>query len=205
MADNEFDIIFRGDIVLGHQLGDVKARLQQLFKIDAERVNALFSGRPVPLKRQLDRATAEKYKQVLEKAGARVELRSSDAAKPAATASAWTLAPVGAPLLRPSEVHVVEPVTVDTSGISLRPAEGDLLDATERSQPVAAPDNIPDPGLSPLGENLLREDELAGLPTLEIDISDWDLAEAGSDLGQIKPDVVPLTPDISYLRLSDQG
>src|SRR5690606_40568336 len=56
----EFDIIFRGDIVIGHQLQDVKARLQQLFKTDAARIDALFTGRPVALKRGLDQATANK-------------------------------------------------------------------------------------------------------------------------------------------------
>ncbi|RYZ83522.1 MAG: hypothetical protein EOO68_32850, partial [Moraxellaceae bacterium] len=65
MSDQQFDIIFRGDIVFGHQLMDVKARLQQLFKADAAKVDALFSGRPVPLKRGLDIASAQKYKDAL--------------------------------------------------------------------------------------------------------------------------------------------
>ena len=62
MSDQQFDIIFRGDIVFGHQLADVKLRLQQLFKADAVKIDALFSGRPVPLKRGLDLASAQKYK-----------------------------------------------------------------------------------------------------------------------------------------------
>ena len=35
MSEQQYDIIFRGDIVLGQQLTDVKLRLQQLFKADA--------------------------------------------------------------------------------------------------------------------------------------------------------------------------
>jgi predicted nicotinamide N-methyase len=49
MSAPEFDIIFRGDIVFGHQLAEVKAKLQQLFKADAAKIDALFTGRPVPL------------------------------------------------------------------------------------------------------------------------------------------------------------
>ena len=73
-SDVRYDLVFRGDIVLGHSLVDVKARMQQLFKIDAARVDGLFSGRPVPLKRDLDQETARKYQAVLNKAGAEVTL-----------------------------------------------------------------------------------------------------------------------------------
>src|ERR1041384_5795987 len=74
MSEQQFDIIFRGDIVFGHQLADVKIKLQQLFKADAAKIDALFTGRPAPLKRGLDQASAQKYKDVLIKAGAQVEL-----------------------------------------------------------------------------------------------------------------------------------
>src|SRR5690554_4755014 len=97
-----FDIIFRGDIVIGEQLGDVKQRLQQLFKTDATKVDALFTCRPTPMKRNLDEATAYKYRDVLLKAGIHVEVRVSGsvtfAAPPAGESvrrSGWSLAPVG--------------------------------------------------------------------------------------------------------------
>src|SRR5690606_27763711 len=86
MSTPEFDIIFRGDIVLGHQLAEVKLRLQQLFKVDAAKVDALFTGRPVPLKRKLDEATANKYRAALLKAGAQVAICPSNN-NPANTAS----------------------------------------------------------------------------------------------------------------------
>ena len=68
MQPETFDVIFRGDIVLGHALDDVKVRLQKLFKVDASKIDALFTGRPVILKRNLDSATAEKYRKVLHQA-----------------------------------------------------------------------------------------------------------------------------------------
>lgn len=239
MSGTEFDIIFRGDIVLGHQLGDVKLRLQQLFKTDAAKVDALFTGRPVPLKRGLDEMTANKYREVLQKAGAQVEVCASGStnfAPPAERSepvrrTVWSLAPVGAYLLVPAERPKLSPILIDTSRISLRAAEGNILDASETPQTLAAAVVVPDLGLAEVGENLLRADEYSALPLPEFDVSDWGLAEVGADLlgagerptvvpppiiindyglapvgadlGQIKPVIKPVEPDISGLKLAD--
>lgn len=250
MSNSEFDIIFRGDIVFGHQLAEVKIKLQQLFKVDAAKVDALFTGRPVPLKRNLDEATANKYRDVLLKAGAMVEVCSSDKspanapAKPvtpvrsqpvapvAPAYAAWTLAPVGADLLPASE-RPAKPaaVAVDISGLSLRPAEGNLVDTTEVHHELEAVVIAPDLGLAAVGEDLIGADEKLELPLVEIELEDWGIADAGSDLlsaaerpvvvpiavansdfglapagsdlGQLKANIKPVTPDISKLRLAE--
>lgn len=248
MGTSGFDIIFRGDIVFGHQLADVKLRLQQLFKADAAKIDALFTGRPVPLKRNLDEPTANKYRDALLKAGAMVDVCSSDKSpanaptKPVAPARAvpvaetarseWTLAPVGADLLPASErsAQIATP-KIDTGGLSLRPAEGNLVDSREIPKEPAAPVDIPDLDLAAVGDHLISPEEKFDLPFVEIDLEDWEIAEpgadlltederpvvipvaigdndfglapVGSDLGQIKPDVKPLAPDTSKLRLAD--
>jgi hypothetical protein len=246
MSAPEFDIIFRGDIVFGHQLVEVKARLQQLFKADAAKIDALFTGRPVPLKRNLDEATANKYRDALIKAGAMVEVCSSDtspanAPKPApaprrvveaATPIVWTLAPLGSDLL-PAKERPAQPVpvSVDVSGLSLRPAEGNLVDVSEVHEEISAQVIAPDLGLAAVGADLISADEKLELPLVEIELEDWDIAEAGSDLlteeerpivlpaiveigdyglapagsdlGQLKPDVKAVVPDISKLHLAD--
>jgi hypothetical protein len=92
MSEPGFDIIFRGDIVFGQSVVEVKQRLQQLFKADAARIDALFCGRPVPLKRNLDRASAEKYRAVLHKAGIEVELRPAQASAESTTFHTMTAA-----------------------------------------------------------------------------------------------------------------
>ena len=240
METREFDIIFRGDIVLGHQLQDVKQRLQQLFKVDAAKVDALFTGRPVPLKRGLDEATANKYRDVLFKAGAQVEVCPTGNVKtvprevpPEAPArpAGWSLAPVGAYLLTPTERPRGSPVFVDTGAMSLRPAGGNLLDASEVTKSEPAHVTTPDFDVAEVGADLVRAEEKMDLPLVEIEVEDWGLAEVGadliapeerpivpgapvsvgdfglapvgSDLGQIKPQVKPVTPDISKLRLAE--
>lgn len=250
MSAPEFDIVFRGDIVIGHALADVKLRMQQLFKTDAAKVDALFIGRPVPLKRNLDEATAQKYRDVLLKAGALVEIvpagkfatPSAPPPKPVAAspvtpaqpkATVWTLAPVGTRLVDAAYRPVIQAPAIDTSHLSVRPQSGNLVDSSEKkSEPVAAV-VVPQLGLAELGADLISADEKMELPILEIEVEDWGIAElgsdlvaaserpvvtataitvgnyglapAGSDLGQIKPQVKPVTPDISKLKLADSS
>jgi hypothetical protein len=211
----------------------------------------LFTGRPVPLKRNLDEATANKYRDALMKAGAMVEICSTETSpanvspKPAPTprraveaaapaAVVWTLAPLGSDLLSAKErPGPPASVNVDISAMSLRPAEGNLVDASEVHEQVSVQVIAPDLGLAAVGADLISADEKLELPLVEIELEDWVIAEAGSDLltederpivlpvvieggdfglapagsdlGQLKPDVKPLTPDISGLRLADSG
>lgn len=251
MSAPEFDIIFRGDIVFGHQLADVKGNLQQLFKTDAAKIDALFTGRPVPLKRNLDEATANKYRDALLKAGAMVDVCPTDASPAAANKAVaraaptartapdpanfrWTLAPLGSDLLPARERPVpAAPLLVDISNLSLRPAEGNLIDTSEVPEEIFAQVVAPDLGLAAVGADLINADEKWELPLVEIELENWEiavagsdlltdderpvvlpavveignfgLAPAGSDLGQLKVNVEPLNPDISGLRLADSG
>jgi len=191
MSEQRFDIIFRGDIVLGHSLNDVKQRLAKLFKVDAVKIDALFTGAAVPLKRNLDGAAAEKYRAVLVKAGAQVEVsaqadtggeavqkpvRESTLVESRTSAGGrLCLAPVGTDVLTAEEraPHIVN--EVNTDNLSLRPAVGDLLDAAEK--PVVA--------------------------AVAVDVSELALAPVGSDLGQSRPAEPAPAPDTSGLSLAD--
>ncbi len=53
------------------------------------------------------------------------------------------------------------------------------------------------------GADLLREDERPLVVPVAVGPVDFGLAPAGSDLGQLKPQVKPLNPDISGLQLVD--
>jgi hypothetical protein len=188
MEAEKFDLIFRGDIVLGHAVDDVKLRLQQLFKADAGKIDALFTGRPVILKRNLDKGSADKYRQVLYKAGAQVRLAPSGQTQAAPSeaktrqAQGLSLAPAGGYLVKPEEHRRLTPVSVDISRLSIRAAEGELLDSNERA---AAPDlhlTIPDFDVAEAGADLLSPDERQDLPLMAVEPEDWGLAEVGSDL-----------------------
>lgn len=78
MSNTRFEVIFRGDVVPGQSLLDVKQRLSELFGAPSAKVDQMFSGRPVVIKRDLDEEAAERYRTALKDAGALVELRSVD-------------------------------------------------------------------------------------------------------------------------------
>lgn len=186
-----FDLVFRGDVVIGEAVSDVKSRLQQLFKVDSDKVEALFSGRPVVLKRNLDRATAEQYQQVLRRAGAQVSLASAGSTqapspsarpRPKAANPGLSLAPMTGYLIKPEEKPRLTPVNVDISGLSLRPASGYLIDSEELSRPQVVGREVPDLDLAEPGADLLTEEERQELPVMLIEPEDWGLAEPGSDL-----------------------
>ena len=86
-----YNIIFRGKILPGHDLAQVKAKIGQLFKLDDAKVEIVFSGKPVALKKGCDVEATKKLRAVLTKVGAEIEIMTSDgklvkssAAKPAA-------------------------------------------------------------------------------------------------------------------------
>lgn len=251
MSEQLYNIVFRGDIVFGHQLNDVKLRLQQLFKTDEAKINALFTGKPVVLKRNLDQASAEKYRVALLNTGAQVTVvvadessvvsapvvqRASQSAPAPVQSSVnkpvenLSLAPVGINLLEADQQKQFIPRNVDTSSLQIRPLGGNLVDSAEQKIAVA-PVNVPNFEVAIAGTNLVSPDEKLAIPIVEIDVSDWDIAEAGADLinedekeivlpaivntldvglapvgadlGQLKPQIKPVAPDISGLRLAD--
>ncbi|NIB42915.1 hypothetical protein HBA55_25130 [Pseudomaricurvus alkylphenolicus] len=246
-----FDIVFRGDILPGQQLLEVKKRLAQLFKADEQKINSLFTGAAIPLKRNLEKSAAERYQAALRQAGADVQVAPAgkiQAKKPArrperkepaqrkagttlkerlaaqesqqqetrtgATApeaetteagaqetGAFTLAPAGADLLKPSERAQDVEKELDLSAFSLRENEGFLVDPAEIDRPAEVLVADLDAELSEPGADLLSEEERNILPLPEIEVPDVDLAPTGSDLGQLKDDKTPLNPDISGLSL----
>jgi len=152
--DDRFDVIFRGDIAPGATIAGVREELQALFGLDTEQVNRLFTGR-----KNVDRATADKFRQLMAKAGALVELRSAradvaaaateeptpaaptatsvlagsrDAATPPLQSTDMSLAPVGADVLKPEEKAAVEPVQVQTEHLSVEAPGADVLRPGER-------------------------------------------------------------------------
>jgi len=139
MSEPRYDVFFRGDIVPGQRLHEVRERLRQLFQIDDARLNTLFSGRPMAIRRALGASDAERYRVALREAGALVELRPLDvpdapsvADNPAPPGGEWSLAPVGADVLQPEERIPVAPVSVDISGLEVAPPGADVLREEER-------------------------------------------------------------------------
>lgn len=222
MNEERYDLMFSGELVPGFELAQVKKNLQQLFRLDENKISALFSGKSIPLKKGVDSDAANKYRVAMKKAGARVEL--------------VLVAEPPLPVAKPMPSAPLKPA-VSSNGSS---GSGDKLVTTLGAQPVPAktpraPIVAPDFGLSAPGADLLLPDERVSVEPLDLDIShlsvapqrghllgedermilpgiavtvpDFDVAEAGSDL--LKPEerqnVTPLKLDLSHLSVAKPG
>jgi len=195
-----FNVVFRGDILPGHNLPAVKAQMAQLFKLDDAKLAAVFSGKPVVLKKDCDAATAEKIKAALTKIGADAEIKSASAsppppvpAKPVATPTTPSAAPaaVGGIKLAPVGQVLTEaeraalrkaPVQVKIDHISLEKRASNFLSADEKPVARRVEINAPDFGVMAAGSDLLNDHEKRSYEILEIDLSNFSVADPGADL-----------------------
>ena len=69
MATDDYAVIFRGTLIEGSDPAVVRANLAKLFNADAARIEKMFSGQTVIIKKGLDAAEAQKYRAALAKAG----------------------------------------------------------------------------------------------------------------------------------------
>jgi len=83
MDKPRYQIVFRGFLLPGFERGEVWNNIKNLCKYDDDTLYRFFSGEAFILKRDLDRATAEKYKKVLDQTGADCDIREVEAPPPA--------------------------------------------------------------------------------------------------------------------------
>ncbi|TRO13120.1 DUF805 domain-containing protein [Ectopseudomonas mendocina] len=80
MNPPRYKIVFDGQLMPEASLEMVKTNLARLFKSDLARIDGLFSGTQVALKRDLGESEAEQYLSALQKAGANVRMELDQAA-----------------------------------------------------------------------------------------------------------------------------
>lgn len=210
MSEPRFDIYFRGECLQNFQAEQVKHVFCQIFKAPAEKINPLFSGKPVALKKALDKATAIKFKQAFEKAGAKVYVQLSQAnsqvnsiqtapARPS-VASMFELLPPGSDVLSHSEKSAPVITKIDIAHLSTQTDYQRLSPISE-----AAPE-APDVSyitVAEAGADLLAGYKTAKVPTMVLDLSAIELAEVGADMNPAKKPTSPAAPDVSHITLSN--
>src|SRR3990167_7467895 len=80
MPPAKFKIVFNGELMPDALLDEVKDKLAQLFKSDRSKINGLFDGGPIALKRDLSEEEADKYLAALQRTGAKVRKEADLAA-----------------------------------------------------------------------------------------------------------------------------
>ena len=192
MSDQLFEVAFSGQISEGANLEEVKARVGKMFNADDAKLAQLFSGNRIVIKKNIDQATAAKYKTALNRAGAECEISSPGgeavAAQPAAVTPATAepaakSAPISTEYETSYDGEVAPPPRTDPLGIT-----GDQIEDLAVS-------------IAPVGSEL--QDEYKEPEKPDIDITGFDIAPVGSDLSEAKKEQEPPPPDTSGITLAD--
>lgn len=186
MSDDLFEIAFSGQIIEGADPAQVKRQIGQIFKADATRLEQLFSGRRVVIKRQADEATANKYRAAFHRAGAICDIRSlnsrtsNEALNPQPQKDA---AHQPYESKYPESDMVPQALLSDPLGISAESIEALNVDIA----PVGSP----------------MQHQIKETPQPSIDIGDLEIAPVGSTLSSAQQKELPPVPDTSGLSLAD--
>lgn len=141
MADNSlYQVVFDGTLTGKIGLDKVKKNLAAVFKMNAAQVEALFTGNPVVIKRNVDEATAKKYVQAFQKAGAKCILIADRAASSPSTSAAPAAGGISRETGRMSGKDIVKKsVPKDLGGLSLG-QPGETIPTLNEQQEIELPD-----------------------------------------------------------------
>ncbi|PLW86444.1 hypothetical protein [Halioglobus japonicus] len=228
MMDTRYNVYFAGEVLAGQDLAKVRQGIGQLFKANEAMVNKLFNGRMHMVKRDCDKPTALKYKQAMEKVGARPVIKTADpadasappqskpAASPAAapqpvepppaappqTATERIAALAGAPDAGISQPAPPSAPAADEDGVTLAPPQSDVLRPEERT--VTEARDI-DTGTLAVDAAATRLSEPSSAAPAAPDTSHLSMGDAGEEIPTLSADETPLAPDTDDLDLSPEG
>jgi hypothetical protein len=224
MSGKTFAVVFSGKLVEGASVERVKQNVAKLFKVEVTKIERLFSGARVAVKKGIDEATAKKYQLALRKAGAICAV--VDLAKAAGTAAAsakvkpstatapgerTTQATRTAGKAPPISQATPEGVGLPKSVVKPAPKSfGELKSATvdEPGVVLVRHRETPPPQIDTAGLSVdqpgavLTEHE--DVPEPVVDIRGISMAEAGADIGTVSKQR-ELDVDISGLSMDEPG
>ena len=221
--DERYRLVFRGEILEGQHKAVVKRRLTELLKLDDARLAKLFSGKPIVLKRDVDRKTAAHYQALFKQAGGALRVQpeepaanesagsaaapvaepaSSDAPPAAAGLSAAAQA-IEAPDFEVISTYFPPPeaprAEIDAPDFEVAAVGATIVEPSEAPRAQVAEVNFE---LAEVGADLLLERPAALVA--EIGEIEFEVAELGADIGPTPMPVVFEAPDVSHLALAER-
>lgn len=209
MADPKYDIYFRGEFLPGADEAKVKAAIAKIFKADDAKLAQLFSGKVNTIKKAVDKTIAVKYQQAFKQAGAKALITlvkeavaapvipSITETAPKVTLGNLDILPTGSDLLAPEERRNIPDADIDTSAIKMVSPFAET-EADEKVQPPA-PDTS-HISVAAVGEDM-NPTRAVPVPDLELDLSEFTVAEVGAALMDKKEKEVPSVPDTNHIKL----
>ncbi len=191
MSSDLFEVTFSGKIEEGKDLESVRQLISKIFKADEARLEKMFSGQRVMIKRQANEATANKYRAAFKKAGAICDVT------PLSIASDN--------LASDKEVPTAANTTSEMSeDYSSKYPESDIIPEALIKIPLdVTADQIQDldADVAPAGSQM--QDEIHEDAEPSIDISGIDVAPVGSQISTAEEKTPPAPPDISGITMAD--
>lgn len=197
MSEKTVSVVFTGKLVEGASQEQVMANFCKMFKADMAKIEPMFSGKPVVIKKGVPESVGKKYQEALYKAGALCKVIDPTAAKkpaPAAESSEPPSTPAAAPQPAPPASEEATPPSAEAGSASLE----SITKATVKEAPSGPglDASIAEPGV------VIVEHEAVEPP--QIDTSHLDVGAAGEALAE--PEEVPeLDVDLSSLSMAEAG
>jgi hypothetical protein len=200
-----YTIYFAGEVIEGRDPAAVRKALGQLFRADEATLDKLFSGKAQSVKRNCDKATALKYKQAMENAGARPLIKQVEPPTERPLTAAEKIAALAAEpdagTYADDDTGNVREETGDGE-FDIAEAGADVLKPEERAQPVKA--DIDTDSLD-LDITATRLSEEPPPPPPSPDTSHLSMGKVGEDIPTLDTGIEPLSPDTDALCLSPEG
>lgn len=210
MSEKTFEVVFNGKLLEGADPAKVKANVAALFKVEVAKVERLFSGATVSIKKGVDEATAKKYQMALYKAGAitGVVNRAAGAAAPKAAAARPAAPKAAAPAvtkgsaadagLQKSVVKQAPAGVGELAGANIDAPGTVLVEHRDTPPPQIDTSALT---LDLPGAELVEHEEVA---EPEFDLSGISMGAEGEALGEETP-FEPLQVDTSGMSMDEPG
>lgn len=214
MSDARYDVVFSGKLVEGAAEDQVKANVAKLFKVEVAKIERLFTGSPVMIKKGVDEQTARKYLVAMKKAGAICEVKGL---QPAAPAEAKAAAPEQA-AVSATAAATPPPATESIAPKPVNPflTDSDASDGRSETEIAAGEGGVtkyvikePPKDLGELGSASLDAPgtvlvEHQDIPPPQVDTSSLSMDAPGATLVEHE-DVPEPQVDISSLSMDEPG
>lgn len=204
MTQSTYDVSFSGVLAEGVDLSQVKKNVAKLFKTDIQKIEVMFSGKRVVIKRDLDQQTAMKYLMAMKNIGAICNITEK---KPEAIIEeSQQYSAENPPPIPPPESKASQQQSARTSPIKDIAAETILKqkensEAAETSVQEVSLGDLTSVTIAPPGETIIEHEPIE---EAEIDISAISFDESKSDL--VEHTRVPEPNiDISSMSMDNSG
>lgn len=189
-----YRLVYSGEVLSDQHPAVVRKRLATLLKLDDEKTDVLFSGKAVVVKKAADEATASRYQQAFQKAGARLRVMPLEGDGAASGTGTAQPAPAGSSPVS-SPVSDTPPSATEAAPTPASKPAPDAANAT-----AGAPFDV-----MPAGTDVLSPAERPSEPETDIDTSHIKVQGAVFDTGEALSEPAPDVPNVDHITIAELG